>query len=294
MGNLKVNKFNKVALFSTTSNKRILSIANQCKEVLRNRGIKVIATNKLKGINSKELTIYSQIEITKQSDLVIAIGGDGTMLSCSRKFGSEGVPILGINLGNLGFLADLNPKNLTETLIKVMEGEFKEDRRFFIEAIIEGEECNPLALNEIVIHSGAIAQMIEYDLFIDEEFVWSQKAYGLIVSTNTGSTAYSLSGGGPIIHPTLEAFCVLPMFPHSLSSSPLIVSSGSKITVVLKKNSKKGKISLDSAEIFPVKKGQTVSMKQSNKFLKLIHPTGHNFYEAYRNKLGWGLGIIKD
>jgi len=294
MGNSKVNKFNKVALFSTTSNKRILSIANQCKEVLRNRGIKVIATNKLKGINSKELTIYSQIEITKQSDLVIAIGGDGTMLSCSRKFGSEGVPILGINLGNLGFLADLSPKNLTETLIKVMEGEFKEDRRFFIEAIIEGEECNPLALNEIVIHSGAIAQMIEYDLFIDEEFVWSQKADGLIVSTNTGSTAYSLSGGGPIIHPSLEAFCVLPMFPHSLSSSPLIVSSGSKITVVLKKNSKKGKISLDSAEIFPVKKGQTVSMKQSNKFLKLIHPTGHNFYEAYRNKLGWGLGIIKD
>ena len=294
MGNLKVNKFNKVALFSTTSNKRILSIANQCKEVLRNRGIKVIATNKLKGISSKELTIYSQIEITKQSDLVIAIGGDGTMLSCSRKFGSEGVPILGINLGNLGFLADLNPKNLTETLIKVMEGEFKEDRRFFIEAIIEGEECNPLALNEIVIHSGAIAQMIEYDLFIDEEFVWSQKADGLIVSTNTGSTAYSLSGGGPIIHPTLEAFCVLPMFPHSLSSSPLIVSSGSIITVVLKKNSKKGKISLDSAEIFPVKKDQTVSMKQSNKFLKLINPTGHNFYEAYRNKLGWGLGIIKE
>ena len=294
MGNLKVNKFNKVALFSTTSNKRILSIANQCKEVLRNRGIKVIATNKLKGINSKELTIYSQIEITKQSDLVIAIGGDGTMLSCSRKFGSEGVPILGINLGNLGFLADLNPKNLTETLIKVMEGEFKEDRRFFIEASIAGEESNPLALNEIVIHSGAIAQMIEYDLFINEDFVWSQKADGLIVSTNTGSTAYSLSGGGPIIHPTLEAFCVLPMFPHSLSSSPLIVSSGSKITVVLKKNSKKGKISLDSAEIFPVKKGQTVSMKQSNKFLKLIHPTGHNFYEAYRNKLGWGLGIIKD
>jgi len=294
MGSLKENKFKKVALFSTTNNKRVLSIANQCKEVLSNRGIKVLATNKLKGIGSKELTICSQIEITKKSDLVIAIGGDGTMLSCSRKFGSEGVPILGINLGNLGFLADLNPKNLTETLMKVMEGEFKEDRRFFIEASIAGEEINPLALNEIVIHSGAIAQMIEYDLFINEDFVWSQKADGLIVSTNTGSTAYSLSGGGPIIHPTLEAFCVLPMFPHSLSSSPLIVSSGSKITVVLKKNSKKGKISLDSAEIFSVKKGQKVSMKQSNKFLKLIHPTGHNFYEAYRNKLGWGLGIIKD
>ena len=152
MGSLKENKFKKVALFSTTNNKRVLSIANQCKEVLCNRGIKVLATNKLKGIGSKELTIYSQIEITKQSDLVIAIGGDGTMLSCSRKFGSEGVPILGINLGNLGFLADLNPKNLTETLIKVMEGEFKEDRRFFIEASIEGGESNPLALNEIVIH----------------------------------------------------------------------------------------------------------------------------------------------
>ena len=294
MGSLKANKFNKVALFSTTSNKRILSIADQCKEILCNRGIKVIATNKLKRISSQELPIYSQIEIAKQSDLVIAIGGDGTMLSCSRKFGSEGIPILGINLGNLGFLADLNPKNLTESLLKVIEGEFKEDRRFFIEASILGEGSNRLALNEIVIHSGAIAQMIEYDLFIDEDFVWSQKADGLIVSTNTGSTAYSLSGGGPIIHPSLEAFCILPMFPHSLSSSPLIVSSESKVTVVLKKNSKKGKISLDSAEILSIKRGQEVSMKQSSKFLKLIHPTGHNFYEAYRNKLGWGLGIIKE
>ena len=287
-------RFSIVALSATSQSERVLSIASQCNEVLSNIGIKVIIDKNLSKLKSKDLSVSSKEKIISKANLLIAIGGDGTILNCSRKFGSEGIPILGINLGNLGFLADLNPKNLTESLLKVIEGEFKEDRRFFIEASILGEGSNRLALNEIVIHSGAIAQMIEYDLFIDEDFVWSQKADGLIVSTNTGSTAYSLSGGGPIIHPSLEAFCILPMFPHSLSSSPLIVRSESKVTVVLKKNSKKGKISLDSAEIFSIKRGQEVCMKQSNKFLKLIHPTGHNFYEAYRNKLGWGLGIIKE
>lgn len=288
------DRFKKIALFSTTKNNRILSIANQCKEVLKNKGIKVLAGNNFKGIASEDLVISSQEEIAGKADLVIAIGGDGTMLSCSRTYGSLGIPVLGLNLGNLGFLADLTPKNLTESLLNVLDGKFVEDKRFFIEANISKSQRNCLALNEIVIHSGAIAQMVEYDLFIDGDFVWSQRADGLIVSTNTGSTAYSLSGGGPIIHPTLEAFCILPMFPHSLSSSPLIVSSKSKISVILKKNSKKGKVSLDSGEIFSLKREQEVTMQQSKKFLKLIHPEGHNFYEAYRNKLGWGLGIIKD
>tara|TARA_B100000686_G_scaffold261744_1_gene274809 strand:+ start:1616 stop:2500 length:885 start_codon:yes stop_codon:yes gene_type:complete len=294
MVSTRKERFKKIALFSTTKNKRILSIANQCKEVLKNKGIKVLASINLKSIASKDLIIASEEEIVGESDLVIAIGGDGTMLSCSRRYGSLGIPVLGINLGNLGFLADLTPKNLTESLLNVLDGKFVEDKRFFIEANISEGESNCLALNEIVIHSGVIAQMIEYDLFIDGDFVWSQRSDGLIVSTNTGSTAYSLSGGGPIIHPSLEAFCILPMFPHSLSSSPLIVSSKSKISVILKKNSKKGKVSLDSGKIFPLKREQEVIMQQSKKFLKLIHPDGHNFYEAYRNKLGWGLGIIKD
>ena len=156
-----------------------------------------------------------------------------------------------------------------------------------------GEKEGYLALNEAVIHSGAVAQMIDYELFIDKNFVFSQKADGLIVSTNTGSTAYSLSGGGPIIHPELNALCILSMFPHSLSSSPLVISSKSVIEVVLKSAGKRCKLSLDSAKTITIKKEDLITIKQSNKYLKLIHPLDHNFFSAYRNKLGWGIGIVK-
>ena len=288
------SKFQKVALFSTSKEKKIISIASQCKEVLLSKGLEVMVDKNFIDLDSSKLLICSEKEILNQADLLISIGGDGTMLKSSRLFGSKGIPVLGVNLGNLGFLADINPNHLTDSLLKVLEGKFIEDKRFFLKASISDGKRNLLALNEVVIHSGVIAKMIEYDLFIDDNFVSSQKADGLIISTNTGSTAYSFSGGGPIIHPSLAAFCILPMFPHSLSSSPLVVSSRSSIKITLKSSSQKGKISLDSAEIFSIKKGQEVFIEQSSKFLKLIHPKDHNFYEAYRNKLGWGLGITKD
>ena len=146
--------------------------------------------------------------------MLIAIGGDGTMLNCSRKVWLKGVSILGINLGKVGFLSDIAPNEMTSRLLEVIKGDYVEDKRFFLEASLEGKK-GIYALNEIVIHSGAIAQLIEFDLYIDDSFVYRQKADGLIINSPTGSTAYSLSGGGPIVHPGLDAITLLPMFPHS-------------------------------------------------------------------------------
>ena len=279
------NKFNVITLYSTKQDRRIISIAKQCHEVLSSKGVKVLLDKNLSKISSSGFRVASEQRILKHSDLMISIGGDGTMLSCSRKYGLKGIPVLGINLGNLGFLNDIPPEELTSSLTKILEGEYSEDNRFFLEASLKGKKT--VALNEVVIHSGEIAQLIEYDLFINDSFVYRQKADGLIISSPTGSTAYSLSGGGPIVHPKVKSIMISPMLPLSLSSSSLLVESESKIRVNLVKGSKKAHISFDSQGRFLLEANEEIHLSKSFSCLKLLHPKGQDFYDACRNKLGW-------
>tara|TARA_B100001750_G_scaffold235689_1_gene238548 strand:- start:284 stop:1138 length:855 start_codon:yes stop_codon:yes gene_type:complete len=279
------NKFNVITLYSTKQDRRIASIAKQCHEVLSSKGVKVFLDKNLSKISSSSFRVASEQRILKHSDLMVSIGGDGTMLNCSRKYGLKGIPVLGINLGNLGFLNDIPPEELTSSLTKILEGEYSEDNRFFLEASLKGTKT--VALNEVVIHSGEIAQLIEYDLFINDSFVYRQKADGLIISTPTGSTAYSLSGGGPIVHPKVKSIMITPMLPLSLSSSSLLVESESKIRVNLVKGSKKALISFDSQGKFLLKQDEDIHLSKSSSYLKLLHPKGQDFFEACRNKLGW-------
>lgn len=279
------NKFNVITLYSTKQDRRIASIAKQCHEVLSSKGVKVFLDKNLSKISSSSFRVASEQRILKHSDLMVSIGGDGTMLNCSRKYGLKGIPVLGINLGNLGFLNDIPPEELTSSLTKILEGEYSEDNRFFLEASLKGTKT--VALNEVVIHSGEIAQLIEYDLFINDSFVYRQKADGLIISTPTGSTAYSLSGGGPIVHPKVKSIMITPMLPLSLSSSSLLVESESKIRVNLVKGSKKALISFDSQGRFLLKQDEDIHLSKSSSYLKLLHPKGQDFFEACRNKLGW-------
>jgi NAD+ kinase len=279
------NKFNVITLYSTKQDRRIISIAKQCHEVLSSKGVKVLLDKNLSKISSSGFRVASEQRILKHSDLMISIGGDGTMLSCSRKYGLKGIPVLGINLGNLGFLNDIPPEELTSSLTKILDGEYSEDNRFFLEASLKGKKT--IALNEVVIHSGEIAQLIEYDLFINDSFVYRQKADGLIISSPTGSTAYSLSGGGPIVHPKVKSIMISPMLPLSLSSSSLLVESESKIRVNLVKGSKKAHISFDSQGRFLLEANEEIHLSKSSSCLKLLHPKGQDFFEACRNKLGW-------
>ena len=156
-----------------------------------------------------------------------------------------------------------------------------------VEGSAKGKKKEFLALNEVVIHSGEIAQLIEFDLFINQSFVYRQKADGLIISSPTGSTAYALSGGGPILHPSVDSIVLLPMQPLSLSSSPLIVSSDSEIKIILAKPSKKVHVSCDSHSNIFINHNDSVSITKSRSELNLIHPRDHDFFAACRNKLGW-------
>ena len=284
----QIKKISSVALYSSKKTERVSQILNQLAEITENLKLKVLNPESSALNNLPRTNKVTDSYVIKKADLIIAIGGDGTLLSCSRKFGIHGVPILGINLGNLGFLNDIAPHNLTNSLLEILEGKFIVDKRFFLETKINKKKQKDIALNEVVIHSGAIAQLTEYEVFINDDFVYRQKADGLIINTSTGSTAYALSGNGPIIHPDINAICLLPMFPHSLNTRPLIVHQDSSILVV---PNRKSYISYDSHIQRPLKKGQEVMIQKTNQELNLIHPINHDFYSACRNKLGWSLGV---
>jgi len=286
-GKKMIKNLKKIALFSTSQEKKILSISEQCKEILLSKGIKVLLDKNLSKLKDKDLKVFSQEKIEKESDLVIAIGGDGTMLSCSRIYGSKNIPVLGINLGNLGFLTDIDPNDLTADLINILDGDFVEDERFFIEAQIRGSKNTFLALNEVVVHSGAVAKLIEYELFVDGSFVYRQKSDGIIISSPTGSTAYSLSAGGPIIHPKVNSFLISPMFPLSLSSSPLMINADQKISISIINSGNNAELSFDSQNIVNLGETGEIFLYKSKSLLTLLHPISHNFFESCRNKLGW-------
>ncbi len=277
--------FNTVALCSNSNKDHIFAIARQCMEVLLSQQIKVLIDSSLSNLSNTQIKSSREEEIIKKADLLIAIGGDGTMLKYSRIYGYKGIPILGINLGKLGFLTDINPQDLTSDLLRVLKGDFNKDERSFLEASIKGKKKEYLALNEVVIHSGSIAQLIEFDLFINDSFVYRQKADGLIISSPTGSTAYSLSGGGPIVHPELEAFILTPMLPQSLSTSPLVVKDSSVIRIII--NKQKATLSFDSHNSILLTGNSQIEICKAQSKLNLIHPTDHDFFEGCRNKLSW-------
>ena len=291
---VKKKNFRSIAISTSSSEKNIPIIAKQLIEVLSNKEIEILLDKNLSLEKNKKYKSYSEKTIIQRADLVIAIGGDGTMLNASRRYGSKGIPILGINLGKLGFLTDIAPEELTSSIIKVIENDYIEDKRFFLEAEVSNKKESFLALNEVVVHSGAIAQLIEYNLFVNDEFVYRQKADGIIISSPTGSTAYSLSGGGPIIHPNLDVLILMPMFPQTLSSSPLIVSAESSIRIELLDKTNKKHLSFDSHNSISLNGEAEVLVSKAKSELTLIHPKDHNFYESCRNKLGWSSSPIKE
>ena len=291
---VKKKNFRSIAISTSSSERNIPIIAKQLIEVLSNKEIEILLDKNLSLETNKKYKSYSEKTIIQRADLVIAIGGDGTMLNASRRYGSKGIPILGINLGKLGFLTDIAPEELTSSIIKVIENDYIEDKRFFLEAAVSNKKESFLALNEVVVHSGAIAQLIEYNLFVNDEFVYRQKADGIIISSPTGSTAYSLSGGGPIIHPNLDVLILMPMFPQTLSSSPLIVSAESSIKIELLDKTNKKHLSFDSHNSISLNGEAEVLVSKAKSELTLIHPKDHNFYESCRNKLGWSSSPIKE
>ncbi len=284
--------FKKICIYSSLEAKKIEHISDQLEEILKNMELEILIPKSFTSYKTIFGKYCSDSQIAKNADLIIAIGGDGTLLSSSRKFGSSGIPVLGVNLGSLGFLTDVPPEELTNSIQQILYNNFEEEERFFLESKVNFEKTGNKALNEVVVHSKKVAQLMEYELFIDGKFVYRQRADGLIISTPTGSTAYSLSANGPIIHPSANAICLLPMLPHTLNSRPLIVDADVNIQIVVGKRGN-ACLSLDSHLNTTLKDGDVIDIAKAESKLILIHPIGHDFFSSCRNKLGWSLGVPK-
>lgn len=258
---------------------------------LTSEGFQVIVEQQIaEELNLKQVMTGSLADIGEQADLAVVIGGDGNMLGAARVLSRYDIKVIGVNRGNLGFLTDLDPENARQQLAEVLQGQFFTEQRFLLEARVTRPQqapCSATAINEVVLHPGKVAHMIEFEVYIDNNFAFSQRSDGLIIATPTGSTAYSLSAGGPILTPGLEAISLVPMFPHTLSARPLVINSNSEIHLRFSSLRSDLEISCDSQISLPIQQGDEVLIKRSPQHLDLIHPKNYNYFNTLSTKLGW-------
>jgi len=225
------------------------------------------------------------------ADLVIVIGGDGTMLNAARQFAGKPVRMLGINLGRLGFLTDISPDTLREELSRILDGEFVEEQRFLLAArtVRDGETVEKMdALNDVVLQKWNAARLITFETWINGTFVHRQRSDGFIIATPTGSTAYALSGGGPILHPSINALVLVPICPHTLSQRPIVVDGDARIELVLGSGHyTNARLSSDGELMQELVPGDHIVVERKPEPIILIHPAGHDTYATLRAKLGW-------
>ena len=242
---------------------------------------------------NENFTVLEHKEFVKKVDIVVVFGGDGTLLNAARKYLNYDIPILGINMGNVGFLTDISTDNFEKTIKEVLDGNCKIEERNLVSAKFGNNHL--YGLNEVVIHSGAYAQLMRYRLNVNDKVVYEQRSDGLIIATPTGSTAYALSAGGPIIHPSLDVWTILPMLPQSLSSRPFVISTDEKVEMDLFDGpNENAKICVDGQDDIDIPYGEKILISKMEKTLKLVHPNDNDFFEACREKLGWSLNISKN
>lgn len=231
-------------------------------------------------------------DLGRNCDLAIILGGDGTLLHAARTLVDSDIPLVGVNLGRLGFLVDISPANMRERLGEILAGHYHEEQRFLLEATVErdGQRVHHgNAFNDVVIHKWNSVRMIEFETRVDGLLVNSQRSDGLIVSTPTGSTAYALSAGGPILDPSLNAIVLVPVCPHTLSNRPLVVSGDSQIDVCIKDGHQQhARVTFDGQTNFALHDGDKVRIARKAKAVTLIHPAGHDQFQILRAKLRWG------
>ncbi|MCK5901535.1 MAG: NAD(+) kinase [Cocleimonas sp.] len=232
-------------------------------------------------------------EIVKKIDIAIVVGGDGTLLKMGRVLSEYNIPIIGINLGRLGFLVDISPDQIRSQLHDIFSGRYKEESRSLLQAwVYRGDHLlgEGNALNDIVLHVRNTIRMIEFNTHIDGKFVNRQRADGIVIATPTGSTAYSLSGGGPILHPELDAIVLVPICPHTLSHRPLVVGNKGTIEISLcESRDVNSRVSFDGQTNIELQAGDRIVIQSKPQKLTLIHPESYDYYRILRNKLGWSV-----
>ncbi|MEJ2760311.1 MAG: NAD(+) kinase [Gammaproteobacteria bacterium] len=237
-------------------------------------------------------TAYSEADL-KNCDLAITIGGDGTMLRAARLLADLEIPLLGINRGRLGFLADIPADSVEEQLEAIiLKGEYVEDVRFLLHCRVDGKGRTVLesdAFNDVIVQKWNFAKLVELETYVDDKLVHTQRSDGMIVSSPTGSTAYALSGGGPILYPTLNALVLVPICPHTLSNRPLVIDGDSRVEIVVgAPENSHASLTCDGEIAAKLSTGDRVTVYKKDKKVRLIHPAGHDHFGILRAKLHWG------
>jgi NAD+ kinase len=228
-------------------------------------------------------------ELARKSDLAIVIGGDGTMLNIARSLAPRDVALVGVSQGRLGFLTDISVENMIVTIGAILDGKFVAEKRMLLEGRIRSkarEAFRALAFNDVVVSKGAHGNLIELEVRIDGEFMYNQRSDGLIVATPTGSTAYAMSAGGPIVHPALSVMALVPVSPHTLSNRPIVVSSDSVVDVIVR-GAADPRVHFDSHTHFNLREGDCVTVRRFSHAIRLLHPAKHSYYTMLREKLNW-------
>ncbi|WP_419419643.1 NAD(+) kinase [Legionella sp. D16C41] len=286
-------KFERVILYARhhRANYGVNETLERLVHFLQSEHIEILVDKDTATSFTTDLPIISREQMGQSKDLIVVVGGDGSLLSAARMAVGIDVPVIGINRGRLGFLTDISPSEIEQQLEAVLSGKYLEEERFLLNATIHSKTeiyFQGNALNDVVLGRGSDTHLIEFDVYIDKQFVSHYRSDGMILATPTGSTAYALSAGGPIMHPQLNAIVLVPMFCHSLSSRPLVVDAGSIIDLVIsKQNEVNLRISCDGHESKMVKPGQQVSITQNKQKLRLLHPCDYHYYDTLRIKLGW-------
>ncbi|MDB5819096.1 MAG: ppnK [Rhizobacter sp.] len=232
-------------------------------------------------------------EIGHQCDLAVVVGGDGTMLGIARQLARYGVPLIGVNQGRLGFITDVPISTLAEALVPMIKGDYEEEQRSMIEGGVwrDGELIfEALALNDVVVSRGSTASMVELKIDIGAEFVSNMRADGLIIASPTGSTAYSLSAGGPIMHPSIAAWLIVPIAPHALSNRPIVLPDNREISIEIVAG-RDASVNFDMQSLASLLHGDRIVVRRSNAKVRFLHPHGWSYYGTLRRKLHWNEGV---
>jgi len=284
--------FPKVGLIGKHTNPEVQSTLQSLALFLQTHQIEVIVEQHCAQLmDNLNIRQAARNTIGSLCDLIIVIGGDGSFLDAARSIVDNNVPVIGVNRGRRGFLTDISPQALTQLLDPLLNGAFTEEKRFLLEMEIwrQGKKIHQgMALNEVTFYSGDIAKIIEFQVLIDNQYVYRQRSDGLITATPTGSTAYALAGGGPILHPSLDAFVLVPMHPAVLSSRPIVVKSSSTVELhLMPENLLHPRVSCDGQLHFDANADDRILIKRKAKELRLLHPTDYDYYYTLRSKLGW-------
>jgi NAD+ kinase len=282
--------FKTVAVVGKSDAASLPDILEQISTVLRARGIAIAMDPLTAGAaRAKPDATVEMQALSAKADLAVVVGGDGTLISCARLMAEHGVPLVGVNMGRLGFLTDIPADNVVAALESVLEGDFVTEQRLLLSGLVRRGAKTMMtaaAMNDVVVSRGAVGSMIEFAVTVDGEFIYSLRADGVIVATPTGSTAYALSAGGPILHPALQAIALVPISPHTLSNRPVAIRSTSKVEITLVRGPD-ARANFDVQAHFQLEHGDVVCVQAAPKPATLLHPKGYRYFAMLRQKLRW-------